>query len=444
MSKILVIAHPPPPLTDQSKIEAAHYRAWQFIHPILEQGHQVHLCTPPANVASTSNAALPEAWREALTWSIIPFHTLTWINKLQRIHDSQNPDCIIAINFDCCLYATKLKTQKPIWMDIYGDYLTIMQSSCNSAGSNRGMNTSINQMKDVLKKGDVFSVCGSPQAYALVGEIAMAGRLIRQTFGYEFTRVILPGSPPVSSRSDRNKGPASNTVKLEPGDFPVLWCGGYNTWTDIDTLFRGLEWAMQQEPRVQFISLGASTYNSPDNNYARLLNLIKTSPNAHRYHMLGWQPWEEIPHYYKISKVGLNIDALHYETILGTRTRLVEMIAAGLPVISSVGTELSYLLRQNGAALTFEIRDWQTLGEEIVSLVKNPDRRNEMSQRALDCASNQFSFSNTTLSLLEWTKNPHRAPDKEGIEPIERLKNLEFAGRAMVRRIMWGLAGLEK
>jgi glycosyltransferase involved in cell wall biosynthesis len=268
--------------------------------------------------------------------------------------------------------------------------------------------------------------------------------LIRQTFGYEFNRVILPGSPPVSLSSDQTNGLIPDTVNLEADDFPVLWCGGYNTWTDIETLFRGLEWAMERESRVRFISLGASTYNSPDNNYSKLLNLIKTSPNYHRYHMLGWQPWEEIGKYYMVSKVGLNIDALHYETILGTRTRLVEMIAAGLPVISSVGTELSYLLRQYGAALTFEIGDWQTLGDGILSLVKYPEKQMEMVQRAYECASNQFSFTNTTLPLLEWINNPLRAPDKVGIVPKEKLKNIEFAGRAMIRRIIWNIAGLEK
>jgi glycosyltransferase involved in cell wall biosynthesis len=443
LKKILIIAYPPPPLTDRSKIEAAHYRAWQFILPIIEEGHKVHLCTPQINVGS-SNDSLPEVWRENLTISILPIHKLNWINKLQQIHDSLNPDCIIAVNFDCCLYTTKLKTQKPIWMDIYGDYLTIMQSSCNSAGSNRGMNTSISHMRDVLKKGDIFSVCGSPQSYALVGELAMAGRLMRQTFGYEFTRVILPGSPPVSIGTHRANEPAPSALNLAAHDFPVLWSGGYNTWTDIDTLFRGLEWAMEHEPKVQFISLGASTYNSPDNNYFKLLNLIKSSPHSQRYHMLGWQPWEEIGKYYRISKVGLNIDALHYETILGTRTRLVEMIAAGLPIISSVGTELSHLLYKYGAAITFEIKDWKTLGEGIVSLVKEPDKQKEMAERALDCASSQFSFSNTTTPLLEWVNNPHRAPDKVGIEPLEMLKNMEYAGRAIIRRIMWSLAGMEK
>ena len=88
--------------------------------------------------------------------------------------------------------------------------------------------------------------------------------------------------------------------------------------------------------------------------------------------MLGWRPWSEMATYYRESNVGINIDALHYETIFGTRTRLVEMIASGLPVVTSLGAELSYLLRDAGVALTFEVGDWQMLGQNLAQMAANP------------------------------------------------------------------------
>ncbi len=42
------------------------------------------------------------------------------------------------------------------------------------------------------------------------------------------------------------------------GDFVVLWSGGYNTWTDVDTLFAGLIKAMKEEPRLRFVSIGGA------------------------------------------------------------------------------------------------------------------------------------------------------------------------------------------
>ena len=44
MSKVLVIGYNPPQIVPKVKIEAAHYRTWQFLQPLLDDGHEVCLC----------------------------------------------------------------------------------------------------------------------------------------------------------------------------------------------------------------------------------------------------------------------------------------------------------------------------------------------------------------------------------------------------------------
>ena len=173
--------------------------------------------------------------------------------------------------------------------------VTIQQAGCYRIGSDRGMTTTVGFLRRILRRGDVFSVCGQPQEHMLVGELAMAGRLNRKTFGYEFVRVVLPGS----MRSSEGSGVSGNgdwrsDRRIAPEDFVVLWCGGYNTWTDVDTLFDGLAWVMQRNNRVHFVSVGASTYDRPGNMYERFLERINASPLKERFHMLGWRPWNEI------------------------------------------------------------------------------------------------------------------------------------------------------
>jgi glycosyltransferase involved in cell wall biosynthesis len=367
MSNVFLIGANPPQLTENTKIEAAHYRTWQFLQSLLDDGHTVCLC---ADDLGNGQPEIPPQWTGQLCYQAIPFGQRGWVSALQKTHDAFPADCIVAVNFSHCLYATKLWTDKPIWMDFYGDMLTIIQAACYQVQSDRGMATSISFLRKVLHTGDAFSVCGQPQKHALVGELAMAGRLSRRNFGYEFARVVGPGSPPLPQRPAMEKvgRPLLRRFGVGEEDFVVLWCGGYNTWTDVDTLFAGLEWAMAQDSRIRYVSVGANTYDAPDNVYARLLDMIAASSHSERFHMMGWRPWTEIFGYYRESDVGLNIDALHYETIYGTRTRLTEMIAAGLPVITSRGTELSYLLEDRGVALTFEVGDWQGLGQQIMTL----------------------------------------------------------------------------
>lgn len=443
MSRVLLIGYNPPALKTQARIEAAHYRTWQCLQPVLADGHTVCLCADTANTDRAAAASF-ENGPGQLVYHPITFRRYGWTAKLQEAHDTFRPDCIVAVNFAPCLYATRLRTDKPMWMDIYGDYLTIIQVAGYRARSDRGLPTSIAFVKQVLEKGDVFSACSTPQQHMLVGELAMTGRLNWRTFGYQFVQTILPGAPTVEAQSMEKTRLALTQHGVQAEDFVVLWCGGYNTWTDVETLFAALEWAMSQEPRLHYVSVGASTYGATGNVYNQLVKAIDQSRYRERFHMLGWRPWAEIADYYRESDAGVNIDALHYETIYGTRTRLLEMMAAGLPIVTSLGCELSYLLRDRGTGLTFEPGDWQSLGRQLVTLAQDHDRCSALGQAALDHARHELSFSTTTQSLRAWVKSPQRAPDKGHSGLRERRLNLEHRTRALIRQFLWKAAGLDK
>ncbi|MEZ4731872.1 MAG: glycosyltransferase family 4 protein [Caldilineaceae bacterium] len=445
MTKVLLIGYNPPQLIQNTKIEAAHYRTWQFLEPLLEDGHTI--CLVAGAKGETSYVQqIPDTWQTQLRYHPIAFGQPGWVVKLQQIHDAFSPDCVVAVNFSHCLYATKLRTIRPIWMDIYGDMLTIMQAAAFRARADRGLNTTISFMRQILQRGDVFSGCGRPQQHMMVGELAMIGRLNHRTFGYEFVRTVFPGSPP--GRTATIPRQQARTLLADHGigedAFVVLWCGGYNTWTDVETLYKALTWAMAQAPNLHYVSVGANTYEAIDNVYTHLLKLIDQSPYRDRFHMLGWRPWAEIPTFYQESDVGINIDALHYETLYGTRTRLVEMIASGLPVVTSLGAELSYRLRDQKAALTFAVGDWQTLGEQLVQLASNRLLRDQMAQTAYHFATGDLSFAHTTRAVRSWVQYPQVAPDKQHITLPVKMRQVEYRLRSALRQVLWQWTATEQ
>ena len=53
--------------------------------------------------------------------------------------------------------------------------------------------------------------------------------------------------------------------RLVPEDaFVVLWSGGYNVWSDIETLLQGLEKAMDEQPSIHFLSTGGAISGHDD------------------------------------------------------------------------------------------------------------------------------------------------------------------------------------
>lgn len=435
--KVLVVGYNPPPFQPGSKLEAANYRTWQFIQPLLEDGHELALCVDARNPHPDADL-LPAG----LTWYAVPVDTVGWMPRLQAVHDQFVPDCIVAVDFYPTLWATRLNTTRPIWMDFYGDPLTISQVARYRAGSDQGIGTAIALMRYPLLRGDVFSVCGASQGHMLVGELAMCGRLNSRTLGYDFTRIIYPGAPPVPNHEGQ-KTHSLSAFGIPSEAFVVLWCGGYNTWTDVDTLYYGLVTSMANNPKIHFLSVGASTYEAPETAYDRFVKSIEQSPYRERFHLLGWRPWQEIPDYYYASDIGLNIDALHYETLYGTRTRLVEMLAYGLPVLTSEGAEISYLVPKKGVGASFASGDGDDLACTLLHLSTDLESLSTMRMAARMLVASDWSFRATTAALRSWVAVPEVAPDHQHDRIPSGTIRLKYALRTRARLLLWRL-GLSK
>lgn len=441
MTAILVFGENPPYLVGDAKIEAAHYRTAQFLEALLADGHTVNLIAPPA---STSEGRVNEAYDSRFSRYTVDFQRQGWPSECQRILEHSRAACIVAVNFDYCLYATKLRTGLPMWMDIYGDPITIMQAAAFRAGSGRGLSTVIGFLTRALKRGDAFSVCSLSQHHMLVGELAMVGRLNQHTFGYDFAHVVPPAvisRGKLHSANEQQQQRGLTEYGVPAAAFIVLWAGGYNTWTDVDTLFRGLEFAMSQRPEIVFVSLGENSYIAADNVYDRFKRLIDGSVYKDRFYLLGWQPWTAMPAFYRTSDVGINIDAHHYETTYGTRTRLVEMIGAGLPVLTSYGSELSDFLASANAALGFRHGDYQQFGIHLVDLAKNPGKTRALAQNAASLALQALSVHTTSAPIRSWVEAPQPAPDRYRQSARQKLYTVEYSARAHLRWLLWRLRG---
>lgn len=435
--KILVVGNNLPAFEGQSKLEAAHYRTWQLTQPLLDDGHSV-LLTVPASSRQPQPADMPPN----LQWRAVRFGELGWPRQLQEIHDSAQPDCIVGVDFYPSLWATKLRTEVPMWLDLYGDPLTIMQVGQFRGHTDQGRLTHLNLLRCILGRGDVFSTCGMPQKHMLVGELALYGRLTYTAFGYEFVHPIYPGASPVRRADPAARSTTRDRLGIPEDAFVVVWSGGYNTWTDTSTLFKALDDAMSRNRNVHFVSAGASTYGGAETAYSRLESDIASSEFRDRYHLLGWRPWNEIPDVYLAADAGISIDALHYETIYGTRTRLVEMLSYGLPVFTSEGAELSTLLPRWRCGVSFPTGDWQTLGNEIIALAEDEDLLQRMSSAAEQVAQGPLSFAETTTPLRKWVSHPQPAPDRSASANTP-LQATRFRLRSEARKLLWhfGLDG---
>ena len=431
MSRILLLGMSPLPTENETRTLGPGKRTWQFTKPLLDHGHRICLITA-RHAAAYQDDGLPPIVAEELGnlvhYSVeqTVFERRTW---LQSIHDHFRPRAIVGATVYPSAMACRLMTDRPIWADLFGHTMAEAQSKCLVFADDYYLFHFWSFEQAVLDRADLLSVVSTPQGYATTGELGTRGRMNRRSAGYEFIRLV-PCAVDVQELGPSEEQRTRLRGRLfGDDDFIILWSGGYNTWSDIDTLFEALERVMAVEPRVRFVSTGGQIDGHDEITYPRFLRRIAGSPWRDRFLMQDWLPLEDVPAYWAESDLAINVDRSVYESRLGSRNRILDWMASGLPIVTSRLCELSQIIEHEGLGQTFEAGDVEGLQRVLLEAVRNPDRLQRWADRARSYALEHFSYEATTQPLVEWLEDPRRAPDADQRIPLELASRPAGAGR---------------
>jgi len=299
----------------------------------------------------------------------------------------------------------------PLWVDFFGDPFTEIQTKAASAPDQRSENQT--RLHHVWKlhlaamlQGDFFSALSERQRFALIGQLGAAGRLNRHTAPHDFVAALPFGL----FASDI---PARHGATRLPGtEFTAMWSGSFNTWMDVDALVGGLAQAVATNPRIRLLVVGGGIPNYHDDAFTRFCAGVKSAGVAHAVEMTGWQPLSELRNLYPRCQVGMNVDRASYEALLGSRTRIVQFLAEGKPVISTVVTELSQELAGAGFVLPFELGNATSLAEALVAAAARQTDLRELGMQGREFVMKRFGAWQLGEKLGAWICAPHFSPDK--------------------------------
>ncbi|MDI6783265.1 MAG: glycosyltransferase [bacterium] len=433
--KIFAVGAGPLPFESSATLYGLGYRTWHIVKPLLDDGHTVRLVAVRIPTASESGLTLPimqeirpllEASRGEIRnfeyYSINEMQPFLDVDPVRKLYTEFNPDCFIGINGLPASVAAKLDSSVPFWADLNGWLMAEAQSKAARNGSDTPLAEFWLQEEAVLHRADIFSTVSIPQKFALLGELAALGRLNAATTGYEFVYHI-PNS--IEAKEYEHQKTVFRT-ELGAEAFVVLWSGGYNTWTDIDILFAGLTSAFERNDRIRFVSTGGTLRGHDEKTYLRFQELIAESKFKDRFSLRGWIPNEEVLNYYFESDLGLNIDIQNYETLFGARNRLLHMCKIGLPVLTTLGTEISYIIAENQLGLTFEIGNQAQFADRILYAVSHPEEMKLFGQKAKRFVYENYTCDKTALPIRNWVKAPKFAPDYKSKKSEVRSQKQEI------------------
>lgn len=414
-----MIGYGPLPRAGMEYVAAPALRTRHFLKPVLDAGHTISLFTLPLSGTEgpeSEVAAIQPDTYEGIAYQRFSNHNGEFaIRTLNDLLEDLAPEAIVGVNTYPSYVAALLGSTIPVWADLNGYWMAEMQGRCRTENSDAHLADAWAIERSIVRRCDKFSAVSRPQLHAVIGEMAGVGRLNQYTFHYQFGHHIPNAAyrwpePPADADPPQ---PVVRGPRVPPESFIILWSGGFNVWADIPTMVRAIDMLMDQYPTVHFVTTGGAIRGYVSRPYEQYRELVEQSSHRERYHDLGWIDSDRLRRVYREANIGINVDSRNYETLFGARNRINAMAAEGLPVVSTLGTEVTEWLHDAQALLTTPLGDPAALAHAIEPWIEQAEGLRMFAERAEIVMREDFSYEVTTQPLLDWLDNPRLAPDNQ-------------------------------
>lgn len=407
--RVLVVGWSPLPFQNERMNYAPGVRSWQLARPLAVDGHAVCLVCGRIPGAYDSKAPAVEAFeRDGVLCYTLDESMFGDDSVLAGLVAEFRPEVVVGVSALPSRRAARIAAELPLWVDLFGDPMAEAQAKAMVDEEHDHVGAYWHLLLELLERGDAFAAVSERQRHAVLGQLGLAGRLNRDTAGVELVHTVPCTAP---SRGAGENGEPPQLRDVADGDLVVLWSGGYNTWSDVDTLFAALEEAMAERPEMRFVSTGGGIPGHDDDSYARFQELAKESRFRERFLFKGCLPEEEAAHYFRRADLGVVTERRLAERTLGSSGRVLRWMADGLPFVCTGLSELGETAEAEGLGWTYPAGDASALASRIVAAAEDPGSLREVAERARAYVESHFTPQATTLALREWVAEARRAPD---------------------------------
>jgi glycosyltransferase involved in cell wall biosynthesis len=222
----------------------------------------------------------------------------------------------------------------------------------------------------------------------------------------------VPGEPAVR----RGPGPRRGDEEL------VLWNGGIWNWLDAPTAIRAVERLSHDRPRVRLVFMGASGAGQAARATAEARALA--APLGERVHFHdAWVPYEDRAGWLLDADCAISTHQDHLETRFAFRTRLLDCIWAGLPIVCTEGDELAERVRRDDLGRAVAAGDVDAAATALADVL---DRGRAAFAPALESARAELAWERAAAPLVQWVTSAGSPRGGHGANASRRVRDLGF------------------
>jgi glycosyltransferase involved in cell wall biosynthesis len=375
-------------------------RAWQFASALADDGHDVSLL-------STAGCTRESDGRfEVGLLDVVPAGVEVFVvqgSVLQNVPAIATSDACVVVDLYDPYHLENLELSRE---RSHRDRMAVVHNA--TAILNRAM-----------RRGDFFLTASEKQRDFWIGALASLGRVNALTYDADPSLRSLLDLVPfgVSAEPPARTVPALRGVMPGIGadDIVLLWGGGLYNWFDPQTLVRAVNEVRQTHDEVRLVFLGGK---HPNPAVPAMRTAAETRALCDELGLTGkwvffnegWVPYDDRGSFLLDADIGVSTHLDHVETAFSFRTRILDYLWAGLPVVATAGDVFSDVISDSGIGRTVPAEDVEALAVALLSLIEDPAARAACAD-ASRRLSQAYRWDVVLAPLLDYCRAPRRAPD---------------------------------
>jgi glycosyltransferase involved in cell wall biosynthesis len=279
-------------------------------------------------------------------------------------------------------------------------------------------------LRQVLARGDFFLCASERQRDLWLGALLAVGRLLPSPDGDPcFRKLIdvvpfgLPSEPPqISSATPRLKSAHSG---IAGNDAIIVWGGGLWDWLDPLTPIRAVERLAQRRAGVHLVFLGTAhptlgRFEGSAATRARALARDSGLEGRCVHFIEGWIPYRDRGEYLLECSAGITTHVNHLESRFAFRTRVLDYLWAGLPVVCTEGDVLADFVKSEGLGIVVPPEEPDVLASAIETILTDADFAAACRER-IAAIRPGLAWSAAVAPLARFCATPCRTAAKRGL-----------------------------
>ncbi|WP_407275615.1 hypothetical protein [Halothiobacillus sp. DCM-1] len=337
------------------------------------------------------------------------------------------------------------------------EYHMSTQTTANSTRLDEGWRIA-RMMQEQLIWADHFLCASQRQMDFWAGALTLAGRInplsmpsVSDSNFRHFFSVVPFGFP---DELPKNRGtPIRDKFNIPRDEFLMVWGGGIYEWFDPVTILKAVARLEIEGTRVHLVFMGIKhpnpTINPHDRvglavEYSRQLGVIDRLVHFN----FGWVDYDVRHEYLMDADVGVSAHLDNMETRFSFRTRMLDYLWCGLPILSTKGDEFGDLISARGLGVSVNYEDVDDWCLAIRQMMKPGDFFRGC-KRAVSEVRAEYTWSNVTKPLqkacVEISPSKDRAYIRLRAKEMgyinDRFRGVMARVRSVYQRFgFWGLA----